>query len=98
MPDTTPSRGNYWQPLHTSAAHSAVRSAAAPVPRQAIAPDGQVIALGVTGLLNAHNFVAANQLGWNQRTLQFWPLLKFGVSSSPIIDGDRVMVMVGGTG
>ena len=26
------------------------------------------------------------------------PLLKFGVSSSPIIDGDRVMVMVGGTG
>ena len=66
----------------------------------AVAPDGQVIALGVTGLLNEHNFGAGNQLGWNQRTLKDFhaQLLKFGVSSSPIIDGDRAIVMVGGTG
>jgi outer membrane protein assembly factor BamB len=73
---------------------------AGPRATPAVAGDGQVISFGVTGLLTAHRFAPGDQLDWTQRTLKEFhaPLLKFGVSASPIIDGDNAVVLVGGTG
>ncbi len=73
---------------------------AGPRATSAVAADGQVIAFGVTGLVTARRLLENPQAGWIKRPLKDFhvPLLKFGVSASPIIDGDNVIVLVGGEG
>jgi outer membrane protein assembly factor BamB len=61
-----------------------------------VTPEGEVITLGVTGNLNvqgaARNWIT-DVLETNQA-----PNLRFGVSASPLVVGDRLIVMVGGRG
>jgi outer membrane protein assembly factor BamB len=64
----------------------------------AVAPDGQVISYGVTGVLSAHAVGGGpGAKAWSTDTLaQFKaPNLYFGISGSPLIDGDVVIVPVG---
>lgn len=59
-------------------------------------PDGTVITFGVTGILNVQG-PASN---WRKETLEAHGAsnLRFGVSASPIVVGDNVIVAVGGKG
>jgi outer membrane protein assembly factor BamB len=61
-----------------------------------VTPDGTIVTFGVTGILNAQGSAS----NWLKDTLETNKVanLKFGVSASPIIDGDRVIVAVGGKG
>ena len=61
-----------------------------------VTPDGTIVTFGVTGILNAQGSAS----NWLKDTLETNKAanLKFGVSASPIIDGDRVIVAVGGKG
>ncbi|HEY1381252.1 MAG TPA: PQQ-binding-like beta-propeller repeat protein [Gemmataceae bacterium] len=65
-------------------------------------PGGGVVGYGVTGQMIG--LAAADKPlpfdgGWPNPVKQFHaPIPKFGVSSSPLADGDRVIVMVGGKG
>lgn len=58
--------------------------------------DGKVYTFGVTGLLTCFDAAKGDQL-WQVDTLKTFkaPNLFFGVSTSPLIDGDRVVVEVG---
>jgi outer membrane protein assembly factor BamB len=60
---------------------------------------GRVYTFGVTGLLTCFDAAEGKQL-WQVDTLKKFeaPNLTFGVSSSPLIDGDRVVIEVGGKG
>jgi outer membrane protein assembly factor BamB len=71
---------------------------AGPRATPAVAADGQVIGYGVTG-----SFIEWGKIpivsGFVKPLEQFHAAIpKFGVSASPIIDGDNVIVMVGGKG
>ena len=70
---------------------------AGPRATPAIAPDGQVISFGVTGVLCAQPAGGADLKAWNTDTLAQFnaPNLYFGISGSPLVDGDRVIVPVG---
>jgi len=61
-----------------------------------VTPDGQIITLGVTGVLN----VQGSASNWIKDVLESNGAanLKFGVSASPLVDGDRVIVVPGGPG
>ncbi len=61
----------------------------------AIDGDGQVISYGIAGVLSADA-----QQPWSLDALKQFNManLRFGVSASPLIDGDRVIVHVGGKG
>jgi outer membrane protein assembly factor BamB len=61
-----------------------------------VTPDGTIVTFGVTGILNAQGSAS----NWLKDTLETNKAanLKFGVSASPIIDSDRVIVAVGGKG
>jgi outer membrane protein assembly factor BamB len=61
-----------------------------------VTPDGTIVTFGVTGILNAQGSAS----NWLKDTLETNKAanLKFGASASPIIDGDRVIVAVGGKG
>lgn len=58
---------------------------------------GKVVSQGVTGILVCRDLKTGKEL-WKMDTLRKFEAknLYFGVSSSPLIDGDRVFVMVGG--
>src|SRR5262245_53021302 len=75
---------------------------AGPRATPAVAPDGQVISFGVTGVLSADTLVASESApkAWSADLLAQFQAnnLRFGVSGSPLIDGDRVVVPVGGKG
>jgi outer membrane protein assembly factor BamB len=78
------------------------RFGAGPRATPTIAPDGQVISYGVTGILSG------GQLGESKASPKSWSVdmlyqfhakdLRFGVSGSPLVDGNRVIVPVGGKG
>jgi outer membrane protein assembly factor BamB len=68
-----------------------------------VTSDGQVITDGVTGILNAWRFpggASALSKDWGANTLEHFQAknLFFGVSASPLVDGDRAIVAVGGKG
>jgi outer membrane protein assembly factor BamB len=65
-----------------------------------VTPDGQVISYGVTGNLAAEAFGGPVPKGWTANPVEQFkaPALTFGVSASPLVDGDRVVVAVGATG
>jgi outer membrane protein assembly factor BamB len=75
---------------------------AGPRATPAVATDGQIISFGVTGILSADALAAGATAptAWTVNTReQFQPAaLRFGVSGSPLIDGNRVVVPVGGKG
>jgi outer membrane protein assembly factor BamB len=58
--------------------------------------DGKLYTFGVTGVLSCFE-ADGGKLLWQVDTLKEFkaPNLRFGVSSSPLVDGKRVMVMVG---
>lgn len=60
---------------------------------------GVVVSQGVTGILACRDLKTGKEL-WKVDTLREFEAknLYFGVSSSPLTDGDRVFVMVGGKG
>jgi outer membrane protein assembly factor BamB len=78
------------------------RFGAGPRATPAAAPDGQVISFGVTGVLSGDPLAAGTSApgAWSADLLDKFkaPNLRFGVSGSPLIDGDRVIVPVGGKG
>src|SRR5262249_40722938 len=59
--------------------------------------DGKVYAYGATGLLTCRNASDGKQL-WQVDTLKDFraSILFFGMSASPLIDGDNILVDVGG--
>jgi outer membrane protein assembly factor BamB len=61
--------------------------------------DGKLYTLGVTGVLTCWEAATGKQV-WQTDTLKTFHAanLFFGVSCSPVIDGDRVLVNVGGAG
>ena len=61
--------------------------------------DGRIYALGVTGVLSCQDAGDGKPL-WSIDTLKDCnaPNLKFGVSASPLVDGDNVIVCPGGKG
>jgi outer membrane protein assembly factor BamB len=61
---------------------------------------GALCALGVTGELTLSNVVPGDQSSKTFNILDRYhaPNLKFGVSASPLIDGERIFVLVGGKG
>lgn len=61
--------------------------------------DGQVYALGVTGVLSCLDVVDGSPR-WSVDTLKEFnaPNLRFGVSASPLVDREHVIVCVGGKG
>jgi outer membrane protein assembly factor BamB len=61
--------------------------------------DGRVYALGITGILSCFDAADGKQL-WQVDTLKKFraPALVFGASCSPLVDGNRVLVSVGGKG
>jgi outer membrane protein assembly factor BamB len=64
-----------------------------------VVSDGKLYAFGVTGVLTCLNAEDGKQL-WQVDALKEFkaPNLFFGVSCSPLIEGDRVLVNVGGPG
>lgn len=67
--------------------------------------DGWTYRYGVTGRLSSHFMVwtnngAANENGFNIELLEKFhaPNLKFGISASPLLEGDNIIVLVGGKG
>jgi outer membrane protein assembly factor BamB len=60
---------------------------------------GRVVAYGVTGILTCFAADTGKQL-WQLDTHRLFQVgrLKYGVTSSPLIEGDRVLVHVGGRG
>jgi outer membrane protein assembly factor BamB len=61
-----------------------------------VTKDGTIVTFGVTGILN----VQGSASNWRKETLEALGAanLRFGVSASPLVDGDRVIVAVGGKG
>ncbi len=61
--------------------------------------DGRVYTFGVTGVLTCFDTAAGKQL-WQVDTLKQFqaPNLTFGVSCSPLLEGNKVLVNVGGKG
>lgn len=61
----------------------------------AVADDGQIVSLGIAGVLSADG-----KNSWSIDTLKQFNVanLRFGVSASPLIDGDRVIAHVGAKG
>lgn len=61
--------------------------------------DGKVFTFGVTGVLSCFEADGGKQL-WQVDTLKTFkaPNLFFGASTSPLVEGDKVMVNVGGPG
>lgn len=68
---------------------------AGPRATPAVAPDGQVVSFGISGSLNSD---VVNS--WGLPVLLHFnaPNLRFGISGSPLFDGDRVIVPVGSKG
>jgi outer membrane protein assembly factor BamB len=60
---------------------------------------GRLYALGVTGILSCYDAASGKPI-WQADTLRQFDVknLIFGVASSPLVLGDRVLVMVGGKG
>jgi outer membrane protein assembly factor BamB len=74
---------------------------AGPRATPAVAADGTVISYGVTGILQASFLTGLSSGGLRNEGMarEFnVPVPKFGVAASPLIDGDRAIVMVGGKG
>src|SRR5690349_18031581 len=65
-----------------------------------IVHQGHLYTLGVTGKLRCYDLEKVPQHVWEVDTLKEFHAtnLKFGVSASPLIDGDRIIVLVGGPG
>lgn len=61
--------------------------------------DNRLYTFGVTGLLTCFDAISGSRV-WQVDTLKQFqaPNLQFGVSCSPLIEGDRVLVNVGGKG
>jgi outer membrane protein assembly factor BamB len=61
--------------------------------------DGRVYTFGITGILTCFDAADGKQL-WQVDTLKKFsaPSLLFGASCSPLVDGNRVLVAVGGKG
>lgn len=61
--------------------------------------DGKVYAYGITGILTCFDAQKGDQLWQVQTTKEFKPgKLIFGTACSPLVDGDRVLINVGGKG
>lgn len=75
---------------------------AGPRATPAVTPDGQVVTFGVTGVLSADPLAGGTSTpkAWSVDLLDKFQAknLRFGVSGSPLLDGDRVVVPVGGKG
>jgi outer membrane protein assembly factor BamB len=79
---------------------------AGPRATSSVASNHQVISVGVTGILAARPGLvvrspgAAQPVAWTaDMATQFHaPIPKFGVSASPLVDGNRVFVLAGGKG
>lgn len=76
---------------------------AGPRATPAVAADGEVVSLGVTGILVADRDVNGGLPGAKPVVINTCkrfhaPVPKFGVSASPLIDGDNVIALVGGKG
>src|SRR5205807_314314 len=81
---------------HTSYPRAAFQSPFGDGPRATPAVvDGHVYAFGVTGVLSCFDAAGGKQV-WQHDTLKEFQAknLKFGMSSSPLIEGDLVLVNV----
>lgn len=60
---------------------------------------GRVFTLGISGILSAHD-AATGKLAWRKEFSREFPATSptFGASQSPVVDGARVIVHVGGPG
>lgn len=61
--------------------------------------DGRVFTFGISGILSAHD-AATGRLLWRKEFAQEYPATSpmYGSAQSPLVDGRRVIVHVGGTG